>query len=177
MRQGFMSVTENRVFFTNFYISIRWHGPAGSLWFFISNRILDFLLTSLELVYCSKGHSCCHLHRVKYSIPEASRLKQNCIEWLYVHNAGNINSICWCRAMRSVVKWHEDTREAVFLCKRAGQCKVHYSNKWFIKSAKIYDPMVSQEEESINIHSQTLYLQLQWHSDFCRSFISRYVLI
>lgn len=52
------------------------------------------------------------------------------IKWLHVHNAGNINSICWCRAMRSVEKWHADTREAVFLCKPAGQCKMHYCNKW-----------------------------------------------
>lgn len=127
MRQGFMSVTVHVVFFTNFYIRIRWRVSAGSLWCFISNRILDFLLTSLELAYCSEGRSCCHSHRVKYSSLEASRLQQNCIKWLYVHNAGNINSICWCSAMRSVVKWHQDTRDAMFLCKPRGRCKMHYS--------------------------------------------------
>lgn len=53
-----------------------------------------------------------------------SSILQTHIKWLHVHNAGNINSICWCRAMRSVEKWHADTREP------AGQCKMHYCNKW-----------------------------------------------
>lgn len=104
---------------------------------------LDRLPTSLKLASCGEGHSCCHSHRVKYSIPRASGLLQNCTEWLYVHNAGNINSMCWFRAMRSVVKWHEDTREAMFSGKPAGQCRMHYSNKWFINPSMIYDPVVN----------------------------------
>ena len=98
-----------------------------------------------------------------------------------VHKAVNKNSICWCRAMRTAVKRHVDVKEEAMYfhhcCWLAGVCKKNYPGKRFIKSAVIYEHILSREVGNTNWNPK--YIVLQWLQNkvfwvpVCVPFVSR----